>query len=76
MLAPLLAGYRLRAVREALEAMPQSTAAQAAWEAIRAPAKPTLADAVAWGLDQVEQYAGLTREGPGADVTGPSPAMG
>ena len=53
----LLPGDRLEAIRESLRAMTTSRAAEAAWDAIRAPDKPALGAAIQWALEQADRYA-------------------
>ena len=53
----LLCGERLDALRDALQAMTTSRAAEAAWDAIRAPDKPALDVSIKWALEQTERYA-------------------
>lgn len=67
LLARLLAGDRLDALRNALEALGASSAAQTTWGEIRAPVKPSLADSIDWGLGEVERYVQRGRQGQDAD---------
>ena len=53
----LLRGERLDALRDALQAMTTSRAAEAAWDAIRAPDKPALDVSIQWALEQTGHYA-------------------
>jgi hypothetical protein len=73
-----LPGDRLDAIRESLRAMTTSRAAQAAWDAIRAPDKPAFDVSIKWALEQADRYtrsadrsAGLSaihRQNPDIDL--------
>lgn len=52
---------RCAGIEQALDLLGKSKAAQAQWEAIRAPSKPVLADAAAWGRARLSQYVAQTR---------------
>jgi hypothetical protein len=56
-MAPLLRGDRLDALRDALQSMSTSRAAAASWDAIQAPDKPALETCIDWALKQAQRYA-------------------
>lgn len=47
---------RMAGIEQALALLGKSAAAQEQWEAIRAPSKPALTEAAAWGRARVSQY--------------------
>lgn len=57
LLRKLLDGDKRQAIRDALDAMSKARSAKSTWDAIRAPEKPDLDVAIAWGLTNLDRLS-------------------
>ncbi|BAP89077.1 uncharacterized protein E1O_19460 [Burkholderiales bacterium GJ-E10] len=64
MLDELLTPEKKAAIRSALDAMATSRTASATWDSIRAPNKPMLSEAIAWGYEQLRDIERGKHERP------------